>query len=316
MNTLFPYRIWYMTIGIVLGTAMATTSHAQVAWRASIDTTTLTIGDQTTLRLSLRHKASDEVRFTEDYDLGSSVEIVKAGPADTTTTAQYRTIVQPITVTSFDSGRVTIPPLPVRIRSVDSDSFRVYYTEPLAIEVRWVEVSDSSQILPIKPIYAEPLNWEDHARLLLTLVGIFVAIGIIWWLVRKPQLKVREIEPPAPPLPPHEIALAALAALAQQRPWESGDAKAYQTQLTDILRRYLQGRYAINALEMTTPEILAALERQGVTQAECLRLQELLHTADMVKFAKAAPPISVHAQALTQVQDFVRRTQSSPSTPS
>lgn len=293
--------------GLMLGGASR--AHAQVAWRATTDTSRLLIGDQTTLRLSLRHKVTDEVRWPEAYDLGPSVEVVNVLKADTTITAQYRTIVQPITVTSFDSGRVAIAPVPIRIRTAGADSFEVRYTEPVPLEVHWVAISDTSEIRPIKPIYAEGRNWEDHAQLALTILAILAAIGLIWWLVRKPARPASEDTPPPPPLPPHVVALAALEELERLRPWERGEVKAFQTQLSDILRAYVQGRYQVPALECTTPEIIDALAQQAVERELQQQLQSLLHTADMVKFAKATPPIHTHHEALEQARAWVQRTQ-------
>lgn len=297
---------WILS-GLILGGASP--SRAQVAWRAMADTSQLLIGDQTTLRLSLRHKATDEVSWPEAYDLGPGVEVVKVLKADTTITAQYRTIVQPITVTSFDSGRVTIAPVPIRIGAAGADSFDVHYTEPVPLEVHWVAISDTSEIRPIKPIYAEGRNWEDHAQLTLTILAILAAIGLIWWLVRKPARPVSEDTPPPPPLPPHVVALAALEELDRLRPWERGEAKAFQTQLSNILRAYVQGRYQVPALECTTPEIIGALAQQAVTSELQQQLQALLHTADMVKFAKAMPPTHTHHEALIQARAWVQRTQ-------
>lgn len=294
-------RAW----GLVLaGMLLCGGAVAQVAWRATLDSTALLIGDQTELRLSLRYKVGDEVRWPSEYLLGTGIEVVAIAPADTTVEAQYRTVVQPITITSFDSGRVAIAPVPVEIRGAGQDSFRVLYTAPLYVDVSWVALSDSAKLKPIKDIYPEPLEWTDHLGLILVILAIVAAALVIGWLVKRPQLQVGEV----PPASPHEVALAALAEMAVRKPWENGQGKAFQSALTEVLRRYLEGRFEVRALEQTTPDILTALAEQGLPEAEYRGLSELLHLADMVKFARADLSYAEHQNTLAQVQAFVERT--------
>ena len=89
---------------------------------------------------------------------------------------------------------------------------------------------------------------------------------------------------------------------------DNGEVNAFQTQLTYILREYLEGRYDIHALESTTDDILTSLRSIGVPDEWRVQLRQMLQTADLVKFAKAEPPLGFHVEALYSVKTFVEQT--------
>ncbi len=97
--------------------------------------------------------------------------------------------------------------------------------------------------------------------------------------------------------------------LKKSKLWQQGEVKAYQSQLTFIVREYLDGRYNIQALESTTHEILTQLNPIHLSEDWKSKLKEMLELADLVKFAKAEPPIEAHDRLMNYAEDFVMTTQ-------
>lgn len=78
--------------------------------------------------------------------------------------------------------------------------------------------------------------------------------GIIAAIVYALQRYRKEghILPKKPEPTPFENAMNSLRCLKEQKLWEQGMEKEYYTDLADILRNYLNGRFGINAMEMTS----------------------------------------------------------------
>jgi hypothetical protein len=111
-----------------------------------------------------------------------------------------------------------------------------------------------------------------------------------------------------PPRPPHEIALEALARLEQSPLLERGEVKEYHIQVSDIIRSYVEGRFGVQALEMTTRDILLGMEKAGVAASTRDGLREFLLPCDMVKFAKSRPGGEASRETLALGRKWVQDT--------
>ena len=111
-----------------------------------------------------------------------------------------------------------------------------------------------------------------------------------WWKARHPD-HVWNLKAAEPPLPPEVVAERALAELAASRIWEQGVHDAYYLRLTEILRAYLEARYAEPALAMTSIEVARLVKSKEPDMKTSAVVRELLQRADLVKFAriKAGP---------------------------
>ena len=180
-------------------------------------------------------------------------------------------------------------------------------TNTLRLEVATIPIrGDSIQIAPIKPIIEEPRTFEDFIPYLIPLL-ILIVIGCMIYLIVN-RKKPPKVVVPEKPLLPHELALQKLVALQQQKLWQKGDVKPYQSELTFIIREYLENRFNIQALESTTDEIVQNLRKVDLEERWRDRLQELFINADLVKFAKAQPPMSIHEQGMNDAIAFVEAT--------
>jgi len=117
-------------------------------------------------------------------------------------------------------------------------------------------------------------------------------------------------------LPPHEIALQALEELKNEKLWQKGLIKEYYTRLTDILREYIEVRFNIRAIELTTWEILQSFKNSTISRNDKEMLSEILELADLVKFAKALPVPSENDKSMTDSVGFVNNTTIKKSTDS
>lgn len=143
----------------------------------------------------------------------------------------------------------------------------------------------------------------------LPIVGGLLAVGLIalaWWLWRRHRRKLQEPEPPPPPLPPHDRARRALEAATRLL----GDPNAFCTEVSAILRVYLEERFGWNAPDQTTEEFLAQLRNDRTLPPSHQKLlHDFLERCDLVKFARFEPTetelLELQAAALRMVDDTV-----------
>ena len=169
---------------------------------------------------------------------------------------------------------------------------------------------DSLDVQPIKGVIAEPINWVQDVLipLGLFLLGVLILGGLIYWFFKKSKKPKVVVPKPKEYIAPSTIAFQQLKELKNKQLWQKGDIKGYQSELTHIIRLYLENRFGINALENTTHEI--GLDLKSLNLSEALRgdLQNILQVADLVKFAKAKPTDDIHEQFMTKAENFINTT--------
>lgn len=173
------------------------------------------------------------------------------------------------------------------------------------------EPLDSLGLAPIKPIIPEELHWKDYLKSMLPILIPFLALVLVWMIIRSGILKRKEKAEELAEIiirPAHEIAFERLAALDKKQLWQKGDFKSYQSEITHIIREYLENRYNILALESSTSEIIQQLKPLGFSAELKQQLQGILLMADLVKFAKAEPPENTHPQFMDYAVGFVEKT--------
>jgi len=143
-------------------------------------------------------------------------------------------------------------------------------------------------------------------------VAAVLLLGIIAWLGYRLWKKRQEqgylFKPPPPPLPAHEVALSALQELYTSELLEKKAYKEFYSRLSDIIRQYIEGRFAVTAMEEITVEILQDLEKVLEDREQLAALEELLLLADLVKFAKYIPSGEETDKAKQQAVEFIEQT--------
>lgn len=218
-----------------------------------------------------------------------------------------------ITIAIYNAGVFGIPGPTV----VMDGPNEVMPTAPKTIQVFLplrLTQQDTVDINPIKDIMYEKADITDYLIYLYILLALLLMIGVGYYFYKrknaKPPVEVQEV---MVVIPPDQKALQALERLKTANLWQNGQVKAYQTSLTDIIRTYLEERYAIKAPEMTTDEITMALQNVDFDTKYNIELKEILQVADMVKFAKATPEEDIHTRFMDKAVDFVLNTRLSSS---
>lgn len=170
---------------------------------------------------------------------------------------------------------------------------------------------DSTAIADIKPIIEEPVKLSDY-MIYFVLLGIVLLLAILyWWYTKYREKRISDISARPEPLvipPAHEIAMSKLEDLRMQALWQAGKIKEYQSQLTYIVREYLENRYNILALESTTEEIVHKYLKGLLDGDDVNSLQRILQVADLVKFAKAKPNEDIHESFMNDAVRFIEKT--------
>ena len=280
---------------------------------ASIDSTTLMIGDQTALHLQVTHDATEQVVWpTYGESLQDGIEIVDRSAVDTTALPDGRVqLSQDLTLTSFKDSLFVIDPLAV---VSGEDTFR---TEAMALNViQPFEVDSSLAITDIKDIEKAPIWWWGIIRwILLGLLIVGLAVGgyYLWrWIESKRKPKEEEIDPELL-RPADEVALEKLDEIKAQKIWKDGKVKEYQTDLTDVVREYIGRRFDVHSTEKTSDETLRDI-KPILDKSLYDRLSKMLKLADLVKFAKWHTTPDENESALMTAYDFVNETKIAEST--
>lgn len=212
-------------------------------------------------------------------------------------------------VTSWDSGFVIVPPV----------AFGPHMTQPFMLEVVTPDLEKEAQPRPAQGIVVfEWTLWEQVMRTWPWWAGGLLVLALAFaawkWGWRRDgtldEEAVRDVDVP-PAHPPHEVALEALNRLIALKAWQRGEAKEVQAEASLVIRRYLEGQFAMRAAEKTTDEVVAMLGSSRVPSAWHARLAQALGQADMVKFAKGELPDLTHLSTLEAYRDFVLETQPS-----
>ena len=275
---------------------------------ASIDSTTLMLGDQTDMHLQATIDAQEQVSFpVYDHLLQGDIEIIDRTIVDTITLEDGRKqLHQYLTITSFTDSLYTIHPIPF-VSGKDT-----FWSESMALNViQPFEVDSSLAITDIKDIEKAPIWWWGIFRWIVLVIALIGAGIGVYYLVRWLKSKEQEEEIINPELlrPADEVALEKLNAIKEQKIWKEGKHKEYHTQLTDVIREYVNRRYEINSTEKTSDETLRALKPIFRDQRELFqRLEKMLQIADLVKFAKWHTTPDENEQGLQTAYDFVNET--------
>ena len=274
---------------------------------SEVDTTYIKIGDQVQWKVTVDIDSTDQVIFPEGQSF-SPLETVEAFATDTTRKKDRLTLQKIYALTQFDSGAYKLPTQRIEINGVG------FFTDSLLINVETVPVDTVAQkMYDIKPlINVEKSNTDWWKYILIGLLILAVLGGLFYWFVlrKKPLTEEEKVAL----LPPYDRALLELKRLENSKYLIQDEYKEYYSELTDIVRSYLEEDAHVSALESTTDQLIDKLELlkdSGELELDSDTINQfknILQTADLVKFAKSKPSTSVAEQDRKLVEQIVVKT--------
>ncbi len=259
---------------------------------SSIDSTSIKIGEQITYKIQVETDTTNLVVFPKGQTF-APLEMIESYDIDTLKKKDKYNLIKKYGLTQFDSGAYTIP----RQKIVVGD--KVFLTDSLKVEVNNILVDTTKQglfdIKPIIEVKKQGGNWWKYV--LITLIILTVIAAVLWWFIwrKKPLSEDEQIAL----LPPYDRAKLALQKLDESHYLEYEEIKAYYSELTLIIRKYLDEKVYDHSLESTTDELISKLRllKDGnqidLSKDTIKNIESILKRADLVKFAKSAPDIAL-----------------------
>ncbi len=296
-----------IAIGILL--CCGQYSYSQLSATSKIDAPSLKIGEQTVFRIAAHIKAGEKVTFPPFTDTLIKNVMIVGVKTDTIVEKedpQKLSLVRQLTITSFEPGTYNIPSFTVSTGSQKAN------TQPATLEFTNVAVDTSKAFYDIKqPMQVEYgiLDWlrDNWHWILLAIVAIAAAIAAFIYLRKRPRKAAVPLSP-KPSESEDARALRRLNELKNRSLWQTGEVKLYYSELTDILREYLEARFGIQTMEKTTAEIFTSMRQiKNISQDNKAELRQILEVADLVKFAKGSPLPEENKAHLEYAIEFVNK---------
>ena len=295
--------VWFL----VLGTPSLLWSQSPVNVSSTVDSVTIKIGEQINYLINVEADTTAMVVFPEIKTLGR-MEVIESYPTDTATDRDRMRLIKKYGITQFDSGNYALPRLEIL---VDNRSF---YTDSLNVRVNDVTVDTTQQkMYDIKPVIQ--VNKSSAQWWLYLLIGVLVLLviaGVVYWFVfrKKPITEEEKIAR----LPPFDRAMLELKNLEQSKYLIQSEYKQYYSELTGIVRAYLEEDANISALESTTEQLITKLQmlkdggNLNIEEETISQFKRILQAADLVKFARSKPEMKAADADRKAIEQIVIKT--------
>lgn len=295
---------------LVAAMAPVTLSAAPVKVTAAVDSTVMEMGSRAVVTVNVVDPSHGGavVDMPKAGPVSRELDIVSVDSASTPAGYEYR-----MTIQAFVPGMLTLPPFQY-VKGGDTTRSDVVTVKVLPVPL------DSAQTLnPMDTIAEMPRKWYDYIPdwTVWVVIGLVIlaAVAAIVWLVilYRRTGSILPIRPKV--IDPYAEAIKALENLRSRHLPENGHDKEYYTSLIDILRIYLSRRFGINAMEMSSTQILHSLRGNPETRNDQPRIRTILEIADMVKFANERPVPDDNVKSYNTVLQFVESTKPLPPEP-
>ncbi|HPQ98784.1 MAG TPA: hypothetical protein PK066_04560 [Saprospiraceae bacterium] len=292
-------RIGFLLCGLML--LFSDTAQAQQPEvRSRLASDTLRVGIPARLQLEVSGLPDTLVWLPFTIDTARSIAIVESTPW----TPRGGGWIKEMRFVPLADGRSLLPGLAV---SPQNGSDTMYSNSLIINALLDSSLVEGPEIRPVKDIIREGVKWYDYLVYLWILLGLalLVVVFFVWKKYRKRQAK--PIEAKTINRAPEDIAFEKLRKLRDAEIWQTGAIKEYQSELTYILREFLEKKFSIPALEQPSSELLNRL-REITSDNEWIgKVRQILEIADLVKFAKGVPGASFHDEALESTAQLIKQ---------
>ena len=301
---------WILTVVFLLGLAGVAWPQ-EVVVTAKVEDENVTVGKPFTLYLSMTVPYGYYVEWNDfaTDTLSEQIDLWKRGDVQRTADADSNIIVQQsLSLMTFDTGYVQVPSVGLTYARSADDLMRMKaFTDPISLHVSTITVDTLQAFHPIVEPIAQPISMKDAFPWILGVL-LLVLLGFgVWFLLRHRKPRVDEHGEPVKGSvkPPYNKAIDDLTTLRQQRLWQAGKVKEYYASLSDITREYIEGQFQVNAVEMTTEDILDEVRDLNFRAQVYAKLNQSMELSDLVKFAKYTTSSLENDNVMTDVTDFV-----------
>ncbi len=279
-----------------------------------LDSAKVMMGKTVKLHINIvKDAGSTGIILGTDSTMLGDIDIVKRDKIHTKTLDNNREeISQTVTLQPFEPGNYDLPPIKY---FVNGDTI-MSNQEHLVVDS--IKVDVKGEIKDYKPIVGVPFKLIDYIPNIIAnywwawLLGLALLAFLIFAYFKWYKKGINPFKPEKKRLPPYEEAILALNNLKSWQLWQNGQHKEYYSCLTDILRVYIERRFGINAVEMTSSEIMEQIKHNEEALQVKDQLSEVLEIADFVKFAKMQTLADDNEVAFQRTLNFVEQTKPAP----
>jgi len=304
---------WFL-VGVLCCLGYQSTAQETSTITSEVDTTFIKIGEQIQFKISVETDTLAQVIFPEGQTF-SPLETVEAYKTDTTRQLDRMTLEKIYALTQFDSGSYMLPIQRIEINGEG------YFTDSVRIDVATVPVDTVNQkMFDIKPLLSVQKSGTNFWKIALIILIILAILGALYWFfIRKEKMTEAEKEAM---LPAYDRALLELKRLENSRYLIQDEYKKYYSELTAIVRSYLEEDVHISALESTTSQLIDKIEllkdagQLKIDEDTIYQFKKILETADLVKFARSKPETSIAEQDRKAIEQIVIKTKEAIPEPS
>jgi hypothetical protein len=306
------YFRYILIVFLLMSGISGSVSGQKVKATASLDSTNILIGDQVKMFLRVDKPAGVKVEFPIITDsIISKIEVLSQSKIDTVKSddKNIETLVQAFTITCFDSGSYYIPNYWFKYETdglIDSTP-----SNSLMLKVYTLTIDTTKGPTDIKMPYDAPITLKEVMPYMLGIILIGAIVFLILYSIkRKKQNKPLFSMPEKPKEPAHIIALRELDRIKAEKLWQKDKVKQYYSEITETIRIYIENRFDIPAMELTSDETISAFRyrRDLLNDKNFSNLSRMLMLADMVKFAKYSPLPDDNSATLFDAYFFVNET--------
>ncbi|MDA0712058.1 MAG: hypothetical protein O3B73_17815 [bacterium] len=291
-------------VGIVLTVLIGSfcgvhSADAAVDFRAGVNRDTIAIGDPIVFRMRLIRGVGDVTTFEYGDAFPDPFDILEKRPVQTESLTGDRVQeTRDMILTVFQLGQFDIPSVSLRYVLANGDSGRVA-SRVIPVLTQSIRSEGETEIRDVKPPVAIKGAIPAWAWISLLALIALTAFGVWYYRSRK---KRPETARPDPPID----WVSELSKIQRLGLVEPGDYHLYYSFLSDILRRCIEAKTPVRAVEETTFEIARDLRLEGTADRLVGEIETFLIQADMVKFAKFVPSVRMAVEAMTAAESIVR----------
>lgn len=267
-----------------------------VTAQATLAQTSLWVGDQIGLRLTVTHPRDIKIEFPILYNKLGQLEVLGARQLEALRHPDGTQVsAMEYTITGFVPGRYQIPPVSVTSINPQGEQQTIAIPDELSLEiVSLLATLPDAQFRDIKPPVAiprAPIAYDRTAALAALWVGV---LGLSVLAVRRWPPVPRQALVPAPALTPELAARQELDRIVRLDLLVRREYTTYYGLISTCIRRYLDARFNLQALGSTTEELRWTMESLRMDRWQARVIRGLLEECDAAKWAHYEP---VHARA-------------------